>query len=453
VSGSPFEEVDRARLRAADLFVGGEAARKARQQGVYAAYVLFLFGAVYGFPLIQAVFRTTDSSWLRQQLVTPAALAVAASAAAVVCGFAYWAGHFRGPVVPPLPWIDLVLTSPIDRALAVRRWWRFALVGTSFVGGLAGLVLGAGLSFAEVAGPMAIGAGVFLGAGLGALTARLWLAGQVDGARPAVDRGSLRVQDALRALDIESLRGHSANTSTLAGSAYAGNLRTARLALAPEIRRGRSARLRPGSPFWVLVRRDVLGLRRQPHSLLAGAVLAALGATLLGWAVAEPAVPIVVAVLGLVPLYLGFGALAEGLRLQADNAGSPSLLGVSDRTEALAHLVLPTGLVLVVLGSVNGAVSAGTPSAVLVTVPLTLLLAGGHLLAAFRGAPSLQGGPMGTALWYLQPGTIVVLLSTLLTYAARSGLAVPFAWSVAGIVAVLLWGLVRVRRLTLEHRV
>ena len=55
-SGVPDDEQhqhdlqDRARLAEADLIVGGEAARKARKQALYAAYVLALFGAVYGFP-------------------------------------------------------------------------------------------------------------------------------------------------------------------------------------------------------------------------------------------------------------------------------------------------------------------------------------------------------------------------------------------------------------------
>lgn len=433
--------------------MGAEAARKARRQGVYAAYVIVLFGAAYGFPLVQAVFRTSDTVWFRQQLSSPVALAVFAMAVATILGFAYWSGRFRGPVVPPLQWIDLVLPSPIDRALAVRRWWRFAAMATSFVGGIGGLVLGAGLSFAQVTGPLAIAPAAVLGTGLGVLTARLWLAGQVDGARPAGDRRPLRVVDALRTLDVESLRGHSANTSTLAGSAYGGNLRTARLAIAPRIRRGRSARLRPGRPFWVIVRRDLLGLRRQPNSVVAGVLLAALGAMLLGWGVAEPAVPILVAALGMVPLYLGFGTLAEGLRLQADNVGSASLIGVADRTEALAHLVLPAAATLGVLVLATGAASAGTPSAVLVSVPLVLLLAGGHLLAAFRGAPNLLAGPMGMVFWYLQPGAIVILVGTLLAYAARSAHVVMLAWSVAGVAGVVLWGLVRVRRLTLEHRV
>jgi hypothetical protein len=203
----------------------------------------------------------------------------------------------------------------------------------------------------------------------------------------------------------------------------------------------------------VLVRRDVLGLRRQPASVVAGVALTALGAFLVGWTLAEPAVPVVAAALGMVPLYVGFGTLAEGLRLQADNIGSASLIGVSDRTEAIAHLVVPVAVSLVVLGSVSGVLTAGTPSTTVVSSLLTLLLAGVHLQAAFRGAPRIQGGPTAIAVWYLQPATIFIGGGTFITYAARSGFAAPLAWSVGGVVAVVMWGLVRVRRLTLEHRV
>ena len=52
-------------LGQADWVIGGEAARKARQQGLYAGYVLFLGALVYGLPIIQAVFRTSDATLAR----------------------------------------------------------------------------------------------------------------------------------------------------------------------------------------------------------------------------------------------------------------------------------------------------------------------------------------------------------------------------------------------------
>ena len=124
-----------------------------------------------------------------------------------------------GPVVPPMPWIDLVLPVPLDRALALRRWWRYAAVGGLFVGALSGLTIGAGLAFAHLAGPVTIIVTTVVGTALGVLATRLWLWSQVR-SWPGPDRGlSLlwRVPDALRELHAESLRAHSANTSTMAG--------------------------------------------------------------------------------------------------------------------------------------------------------------------------------------------------------------------------------------------
>ena len=449
-------------LGQADWIIGGEAARAARKQGLYAGYVLVLFAAVYGFPLIQALFRTTDQAVLRDQIASPAGVGVLAAAIAAVLAAALWAGRIRGPVVPPLPWIDLVLAAPIDRALAVRRWWRFAVVGTAFVGAVVGLVLGSGLAFAEVTSPLAIGVATLLGVGLGLATARLWLWGQVRSwptTGPTTRGMRWRSRESLRALHAESLRAHSANTSTLAGSALTGNLRTARLAFARPIRRARGTRLRPGGPFTVLLRRDALGLRRQPAALLAGAGVVALGSVVLMWALTQPAAPAFALGLGMLPLYLGFGSWAEGLRLQADNIGTPSLLGVLPRAEAVAHLVVPAGLTAAILAAA-GAVAAvrGGPLLVPVvdlvaaSVLIVALLCGGHLLAAFRGEPPATSGPQGMVLWYVRPGTIVVVLGGFVGYTHREGLGTGAVLTAAAVAAVVAWGLGTVRRLAHLHR-
>lgn len=453
-----LEVDDREWLGQADWIVGGEAARAARKQGLYAGYVLALFSAVYGFPLIQAVFKTSDRDWLRAQLASPGGVAVLVGSLAAIMGSAVWVGRFRGPVVPPLPWIDLVLAAPIDRALAVRRWWRFALAGSIFVGALLGLVLGSGLAFAQVTGVLAIAVATLLGLALALLTARLWLWAQVR-SWPGRDRGVgllWRVPDALRALHAESLRAHSANTSTLAGSALTGNLRTARLAFARPVRRARRVRLRPGRPFGVLVRRDVLGMRRQPASLLAGAGLVVLGAAVLVWALTQPAAPAFALGVAMVPLYLGFGAWAEGLRLQADNIGTPSLIGAGPLKEASAHLVVPSLLTtafLAAAGAVSLPFADGGTLAVLVAVVLVVaLLGGGHLLAAFRGDPPAASGPQGMVFWYLRPGTLVVLLGAMACYTLRDGLVGGFTATALAVVAVVVWGLTQVRRLSHLHR-
>ena len=304
------------------------------------------------------------------------AIALLVASVAALLGAVVFAGRFRGPVVPPMPWIDLVLPVPLDRALALRRWWRYAAVGGLFVGALSGLTVGAGLAFAHLAGVVTIVVTTVIGTALGVLATRLWLWSQVR-SWPGPDRGlSLlwRVPDALRELHAESLRAHSANTSTMAGSALTGNLRTARLALTRPVRHGRSARLRPGRPFGVLVRRDVLGLRRTPGAFLSGLGLTVLGGAIVTWAFTQPAAPSIAATIGLLPLYLGFGAWAEGLRLQADNVGTPSLLGTGEVTEAVAHVTVPTALTVVVLGGWVGRrggarLAAGQRAAVAVARP------------------------------------------------------------------------------------
>ena len=448
-------EIDDAEwLGQADWVVGGEAAKQARKQGLYAGYVLLLFSGVYGFPVLQAVFRTNDTGWLRDQLASPIGVTGVVVAVSAILGAAYWAGRFRGPVVPPLPWIDLVVTAPVDRARAVRRWWRYAVVGGAFVGGVVGLVVGSGLAFAQVTGVVALVVATVLGVVVGLVGARVWLWAQVrswPGPDHATTGPSLlwRLPDSLRALHAESLRAHSANTSTLAGSALTGNLRTARLSLTRPITHARAVRLHPGGPFAVLVRRDVLGLRRQRVDLVAGAGFAVMGAAVLTWGMAQPAAPSFALGLAMLPLYLGFGSWTEGLRLQADNIGSPALIGTGPLEEAAAHLIAPTGLAAVVLG-VAGAFAPVVWAAAL---PMLALLAGGHLLAAFRGdPPATIVSPQSRLFWYAMPSVTVVLVGAFLAQAYRTGASGLTAFCTALVAAVAAWGVSRVRRLTYRHR-
>jgi hypothetical protein len=296
-----------------------------------------------------------------------------------------------------------------------------------------------------------------VGTALGVLASRLWLWSQVR-SWPGPDRGLTllwRVPDALRELHAESLRAHSANTSTMAGSAMTGNLRTARLALTRPVRHGRSARLRAGHPFVVLVRRDVLGLRRTPGAFLSGLGLTLLGGAIVTWAFTQPAAPSIAATIGLLPLYLGFGAWAEGLRLQADNIGTPSLLGTSEVTEAAAHATVPTVLTVIVLGiwAAAAATFGSLPAAAVLSLWLVLvLLVGGNVLAAFRGSPTFLLRPQTVAIWYAMPALVVVLLGSLIAVLTKAG---RFTWlSVVSwlVYLVLFWAVAKVRRLTYLHR-
>lgn len=463
VSPTLREIDDHELLGQAEWVIGGDVGRRGRRQAWYAAYVAVLGMLAYGFPIAQTVFRTTDPGWLRAQLTSPVAqLGLVVGLVAILWG-AYSAGGFRGPVVPALPWIDHVVSTPIDRALSVRRWWRVSRGGTVFAGGLVGATIGTGVAFAGVAPWYAALLATVVGACVGWVAGALWLWGQVR-SWPGADQGPrllVRSPAALRALHVDSLRTHAANTSTIGGSVLAGNLRTARLQLARPVRHARRARLRAARPWLVIVRRDVLGLRRQPGNLWSGLALLVLGTVVIVWTITHRAAPILALALGLVPAYLGFGSWAEGLRLQADNVGTPALLGTTSRTEAVAHLVVPTVLTVVTLGAgllVASTLVPVTTNAVGVLLALTLVLCGGHLLAAFRGTPSQfsltpESGPMVLVLWYLRPGLVVLVAGTLTAYLVQRLGFLGLGWDIAISIAIVLWGLSRMQRLTEEHRV
>lgn len=461
-AGATVEIDDLELIAQADWVIGGDAGRKSRRQAWYVGYVAVLVALSYGFPIAQAVFTTTDPAWLRSQLSSPIAIGIVVASIATILWALYSAGSFRGPVVPPLPWIDHVVGTPVDRALALRRWWRLAVGGTAFAGALLGATLGASVAFAGLTPWYAAGLALVVGAGLGRVAGALWLWGQVR-SWSGPDRGPrllVRPRDALRALHAESLRTHSANTSTIGGSVLAGNLRTARLQLARPVRHARAARLRASGPIRVILRRDVLGMRRLPSSLWTGLGFTVLGATVMVWTLVNPAAPALAMTIGLVPAYFGYGAWAEGVRLQADNAGTPSLLGTSARAEAGAHLVLPTTLMVVALaaGLALAALVLPVPVTAAVLVPvLVAILAGGHLLAAFRGSPpdaALRSGSGPYALigWYLLPALVVLVAGTLVTYLVHGG-GNGLLWAVVLAAAIGALGFSRVQRLTDAHRI
>jgi hypothetical protein len=204
-----------------------------------------------------------------------------------------------------------------------------------------------------------------------------------------------------------------------------------------------------------MVRRDVLGLRRQPSGFVAGLGLTLLGGAIVAWGAVEPAAPGVAVTVGLLPLYLGFGAWAEGLRMQADNIGTPSLIGMTALTEAAAHLVVPVVLSVVSLAGCVIAltpVTAPGPVAMVILVATLALLVGGNLLAAFRGAPKPYGGPQMLVFWYLQPVLSVVVLGSLVAFFAKNGHETLLSAALWVCVLLVVWGLSRVRTLTLLHR-
>ena len=454
---------DKARLRQVRAAILGNHAAPSLGNTLYPAYVAVIAAATYGVPAAQQMFRSLDEKWLTEHAWTPLGGIVAATFAALLMALVWRTGRVHGPVVPPLPYLDLVVASPMPRRVTLARHWKVSLIGSVIGGLLVGLVLGAGLAIAAVAPAAVLLPATLVGGLLGVLLAELWLRGQLrDGLPMGFRSSSLRPRqetslpsgrrNALALLDITNLRRQAASNVTMGGAVLSGDLRMVRLDAARPVRRARRVRLRASRPLAVIARRDLLGLRRAPGSALYGLVFAAAGSAGLMLSLQSPRTPTVAPLVSLVLCHLGFGAWCEGLRLHADNSGTSRLMGLPYRDTALAHLVVPVSawsLTAIV-------VSAGLSLAGLVTTPIALvwalgtgaLLAGTHLMAAFRGLPPIgafgpNGGVPMMIFWYAKPLLATLILGTATAaWAARA--ATPwtvFSWLLLASAGVMAWGL------------
>jgi hypothetical protein len=429
---------------------------------VYAAYVAVISALVYGVPASHAFFEFVDPAWISRHLTGVQGVLVVGTVVVALLLLAHRLGHLRGPVVPDLPYLDHVAVSALDRAVVLRRWWRLSLFGCLLVGLLTGSALGAGMLIANVGSPWELLPSTVGGLVVGLGFAGAWLWGQVR-SWPTGVRGPgtvLRGARSLRALHHVGLRTQSARAVTMGGAVLAGDLRAARLDVVAPGTRLRHSRLRARGPVTVVAGRDLLGLRRSPGTLVVGAVLSAGGC----WALAHATVrgvPSFIAFLGVIACYLGYGAWAEGLRLQGDNAGTPPLIGLRFGHEALAHLVVPS-LLYAATGMLVGGLVAATSGAGLAAVlwppAMVALVGGAHLMAAFRGLPPATLFSPGSAVvsvtfWYARPLLLTVIggvaASALLT---RSGPSNAVGVLVLASYAAVMLGRRRVRLLDEAHR-
>lgn len=455
-------EQDRHHLADAIHVVHGEKGTGSVRQAAYAVYVSVLLAFTYGFTIARGIFATSDARWIREGLSSPVTWGVSVATAVAVGLLARRAGRERGPITPPLPWVDHVAAGPIDRARTLGRWWAAALVGGVTGGALLGGVVGGGLFASGAGGPAWLTLGA-IGAVAGFCWARAWLSGQWASTSRNRGIGPVSGRATLRQLPMETVRAHSSRAGRLHGAVLAGDLRAARLEVATPVTRARNARLRPGRPLATVIRRDVLGLRRAPGSLAVGLALIGAGAAVLGWRVVQPNVPWALVPLGALAAYLGFGGLSGGLRYHGDTAGTPPLSGLDFRTEALAHLIAPAGLHAAVACTAVGAVGltgdgplwGALARAGAVGLLTTGLVAGGSLMAAFRGSPPTrafipESGPTTMLMWYARPAVATIALISLTVIV--SGPLGP-AFGSAGTLALWLAGASSARRLELAHRV
>ena len=150
---------DRERLEDVEHVLHGDKGSGAAKNMGYAVYVTVLLASTYGFTVARAVFATSGPAWIDDHVLTLPTAVIGVGLFVASLALARWAGRTRGPVVPPLPWTDLVASSDVDRARSLRRWWTYAFVGGLVGGAILGAVIGGGV-WASGAGS----AGWFVGA-------------------------------------------------------------------------------------------------------------------------------------------------------------------------------------------------------------------------------------------------------------------------------------------------
>jgi len=445
---------DKERLRQVRAAILGDRPDTSLSTTLYPVYVAVIAAGAYGVPAAQQLFRTLDGHWLAAHAWTPGGAVVAACVVALLLVVVRLVGRVHGPVVPPLPYLELVVSSPMPRKVTLARNWRLSLGGSIIGGLLAGLVAGAGLAIANVANPVVLMPATLGGTLLGVVVAELWLQGQVHSSPLGLPKGSSLPRgrrNALSMLDITGLKRQSASNATIGGAVLAGDLRTVRLDAARPSTHARHVRLRASGPRMVIARRDLLGLRRAPWGALYGLGFAAAGSAGLMLSLQSPRTPTMAPLFSLIVAYLGFGALCEGLRLHADNSGTSRLLGIAYRDTALAHCVVPVSLwalSALVADAVLSLAGLVRPIAVVWALGIGILLAGSHLMASFRGLPPAgvfgpNAGVPALIFWYARPLLATLVVGTAMTaWAARTPAPwVAFSWMLILTGGVVLWGL------------
>lgn len=457
---------DRERLADIVHVLHGPSGNPARKEVAYAAYVGFIVVGLYGFPLLRALVLAGDRGGMADALRSPWVVLVGLVVVAAAAALAREAGRVRGPIVAPVPWVDHVVASSLDRWAALRPWFGYSLFASLTAGALTGLLVGASLWGAGVAAPWVVAPALVVGLLVGLVVGGAWLLGQsrsgTTASSPAPGEGPPWVGE-VRRLGIHDLRTQSARSNRMVGGVQAGDLRAVRLEAARPVTRARTRRLRHRGPVMTLVARDVLGLRRAPGAAVVGLVLSAAAAWALGATLSTNAVPPLVAFVAALVSHMGFSGLSEGLRLEADTMGTPALFGSPPVRAAATHLLVPGVLhlaVTTVTGCVAAVVAGADVGAALPWLAMTtVVLAGGNLLAAYRGRPPTGAfnavpSAQGVLLWFAMP----LILDTLIvggmvwgiTRWPTSGLLVIGSWVAA---AVMLYaGLNRVQSESLSHR-
>ncbi|AKU14781.1 hypothetical protein [Luteipulveratus mongoliensis] len=385
-------------------------------RAAYSIYISALFAGIYGTTLSQAIFQAVvDNATARDRWDTWA-LPVGLLLVVVLIAGLFRLGRLRGPVLPDLSLVDLVLPASIDRRRVLLPWWQATDLVATVGAGVVGISIGGGMAVAHLTSGLSAVIGAVGGALLGWLSVQVWLRGQVLGAEgPPSPRDIARSGAALAQLRQPELREQVVLSQTMTAALYAGDASYLRR----EVQLGKPRFRRIRLPAWgsgpSVLAADVLALLRAPWSTAVGLVLLCVGAPAACWAVGQDDRLALLLGLSLLVMGAGVGRLVRGLRSLADGAGNVTLLGMSAPREATLHLVVGLVPVVVIWGVATIFVGGGVAPSLVSLVAVVLLLAAQQLLVAFLGGlPSelmgLGGGAGLVLFWALLPhlGVLVV---------------------------------------------
>lgn len=412
------------RLRHVRQLLADRTERKTAKDILYVAYASILTAGIIGYPTVSVILTNLTVPRLVEDLAESLIErpVIAACLAAVVMAGMLVIGRFRGPVVPPLPYLTLVAGSPIPRRLALRRrWFQSVAIGVIVTIAAATIAVVVQGQISTLSGPgialtlaAAIPAGVIfcclwlIGqsgdalrrntlAGLGGVSVTLgilaitrslteialwsgpwgWMTvlwqGIVAGPGTAtwlafafllltaamMAMGSVRILDHLAAPEMAVQARRWNAAHTLA---VTGDIRAAAGRLRPAPRWGRRWQSRFGrQPHLAVLRRDLIGLARSWSWTVFSAGGLVAGSAALAYSTGPFGAHTLLPYLAAIIVYLGAGGLSGGLRTMADLVGSPSNFGIGQRQLVLLHSVIPMLVGALLAGATGLAVSMFTP--------------------------------------------------------------------------------------------
>lgn len=218
----PADPVSLARGRAALAVLRRGSSSGSAGNVAYVVYVVAIFAAVYGFPYGRTAFAALGSDRLAELAREPATGLLLALAYGGLLLLARTGGRVTGPVAPPPVWTRHVVAGPVDRAVALRRWWWTALGGVAGTGAVLGIFLGLSLWSAGVSGPVGVLVGALVLGLAGAVVAWVWLHAQARTSPPVAGEPRWAPAGLLRRLRQEDLLAQSARRTLVAGGVLLG---------------------------------------------------------------------------------------------------------------------------------------------------------------------------------------------------------------------------------------